>query len=521
LFFRPGIVARLQVSKSVCTIAPVTGEHVRADAAEQRLQLLIDSVKDYAIFMLDPQGYILTWNSGAQRLKGYSAEEAIGKHMSMFYPPDEAAAGKPQRLLAEALREGRVEDEGFRVRKDGTRFWADVVLSAARDETGALVGFAKVTRDLSDRRAADEQLRQSEERFRLLIDSVKDYAIVMLDPNGLIQTWNSGAQRLKQYAANEVIGRSISIFYTPEDIAADRPGMLLDRAMKEGRVEDEGWRVRKDGSRFWADVVITAVYDSHGERRGFSKVTRDLTDRRGAEEERMRLVKAQEAVRLRDEFLFIASHELKTPLTALQIQLQSARREGAGPPGDNLDRAVRSGDRLADLIETLLDVSSIAGGRIALKLETHELRELAHEVVERLQPTAARIGVAISLRAQGPVSGQWDSLRIGQVITNLVSNAIKYGAGTPVDVTVLLDGDSAVLEVTDSGPGVRSEDLDRIFSRFERAASMRHFGGMGLGLYVTRQIVEAHGGEVTAQNRDGGGARFTVRLPLAPPKPRV
>ena len=354
----------------------------------------------------------------------------------------------------------------------------------------------------------------AEQRFRLLIDSVKDYAIFMLDPQGHIQTWNAGAERIKQYSAAEVVGKHMSIFYPPEDSAAGKPGRLLEQAAREGRVEDEGWRLRKDGTPFWADMVLSAARSESGELLGFAKVTRDLTERRRAQEERLRLAQSQQAVRLRDEFLSIASHELKTPLTALLLQVQSARRVVEGAAASSLDVAVRSAQRLAALIETLLDVSRMASGALSLEPESHDLRELAQEVIDRLQLGAAHAGATLSLRAVDPVAGRWDALRISQVLTNLVSNAIRYGGGTPVEVTVRREGDRAVLEVSDRGPGVPEQDLERIFGRFERAASIRNFGGLGLGLYVARQIVEAHGGEVTARNRPEGGACVVVRLPI-------
>ena len=492
----------------------MTSDRARAQNAEQQVELLIGSVKDYAIFMLDPQGVVQTWNPGAERLKQYTAGEIIGRSFSTFYPPEDVTAGKPWRLLDIARRDGRVEDEGWRVRKDGTRFWADVIISAIRDAQGELIGFSKITRDLSGRRAAEEELRRSEERFRLLIESVKDYAIFLLDDRGIVQTWNEGAQRIKGYEAREIIGRHISAFYPAEDVAAGKPQRLLGRALREGRVEDEGWRVRKDGARFWADVVITPLRDSHGKHFGFAKVTRDLTERRHAEEERLRLAQAQEAVRLRDEFLSIASHELKTPLTALTLQMQAARRSIEGPAGQRLDRALRSADRLAELIETLLDVSRIVSGKLTLKMEPGDLAELAQEVIDRMTPSAAHAGIPLTLHVDGPLPGCWDALRMSQVLTNLVSNALKYGMSSPVDVVVRREGETAIIEVCDRGPGVPPQDLERIFGRFERAASARNYGGLGLGLYVTRQIVEAHGGSIVAENRPSGGAKFTVKVPL-------
>ncbi len=263
-------------------------------------RLLVESVQDYAIFALDPDGYILSWNAGAQRFKGYTADEIIGKHFSIFYPQEKIASGFPEYELREAARTGRFEDEGWRLRKDGTRFWASVVITALRDHTGALVGYAKVTRDLTERRASDQALRLSEERFRLIVQGVRDYAIFMLDPTGHVATWNEGAQRIKQYTAEEIIGKHFSIFYPPEKIAEQFPQYELKEAERTGHFEDEGWRIRKDGSRFWANVVITALRDADGHLIGFSKVTRDLTERRALEAraiEDARRVAAEEAAR--------------------------------------------------------------------------------------------------------------------------------------------------------------------------------------------------------------------------------
>ncbi len=247
-------------------------------------RLAVEGVQDYAIFALDPRGYILSWNAGAERFNGYTADEIIGKHFSIFFPEERIAKGFPEFELREAARTGRFEDEGWRLRKDGTRFWADVVITALRDAGGTLVGFAKVTRDLSERRAAEEALRLSEERFRLLVQSVRDYAIFMLDPEGHIATWNEGAERIKGYRADEIIGRHFSIFYPPERVAEGFPDHELEVAARVGQFEDEDWRVRKDGTRFWANVLITAIRNSEGKLIGFAKVTRDLTERREAEQ---------------------------------------------------------------------------------------------------------------------------------------------------------------------------------------------------------------------------------------------
>src|SRR5581483_11997047 len=233
--------------------------------------------------MLDPNGVIVNWNAGAERMKGYKAEEIIGNHFSRFYSKEERQAGLPAKVLETAAKEGHHQDEGWRIRKDGSRFWASVEIDAIRDPEGRLIGFGKVTRDVSERQAAQEALRSSERQFRLLMDGIRDYAIYMLDPGGVISSWNAGAERIKGYSANEIIGHHFSRFYTEADRAAGAPVRALVTAASEGRFEAEGWRVRKDGSAFWASVVVDRIQDENGKLLGFAKITRDITERRNAQ----------------------------------------------------------------------------------------------------------------------------------------------------------------------------------------------------------------------------------------------
>jgi PAS domain S-box-containing protein len=363
------------------------------------------------------------------------------------------------------------------------------------------------------------ELQASEERFRLLVDSVRDYAIFMLDPRGYVSSWNRGAQRIKGYTADEIVGRHFSVFYPPEDIVAGKTKMELEVAASEGRFEDEGWRIRKDGSRFWATVVITALRDEDGTLVGFGKVTRDLTERVRAEQERVQLAHAEEAVRLRDEFLSLASHELKTPLTALHLQLDDVHRRAAELPPlvtTRLERMRRTVGRLTGLIDTLLDLSRIEVGHFVLKLESGDLRDLATEVLTRMEITAQRQGCDLRLVAPAAAPAVFDPLRINQLLDNLLANAVKYGAAAPVEVAVLPQGDVVRLEVRDRGPGVPEADRARIFERFERAVSMRNYGGLGIGLYLAREIARAHGGTVEVRDREGGGSVFSAILPAAP-----
>jgi PAS domain S-box-containing protein len=276
-------------------------EKERAKQEAEQLRLLVQGTTEYAIFMLDPQGRVATWNDGAERLKGYKAEEIIGQHFSKFYPQEAVDRGWPDEELRRATAEGRIEDEGWRIRKDGSQFWANVVITAFRDERGQLRGFSKITRDLTTRKHAEESLHRSEERFRLLVEMATDYAIFLLDPQGYVASWNLGAERIKGYQAEEIIGQHFSRFYPQEALERDWPAHELKVAVAEGRFEDEGWRVRKDGSQFWANVVITALYDKNGDFQGFSKITRDLTERKKAEENARRLLEESTARRVAEE----------------------------------------------------------------------------------------------------------------------------------------------------------------------------------------------------------------------------
>ena len=600
------------------------------------LRAITDSIHDYAIFVLDPEGVVRSWNTGARRLKGYTEQEIVGQSFTRFYGPEDLAAGRPHQLLAEAARAGRVEEEGWRIRKDGTRFWADVLISAIRDDGGRLLGFVKVTRDLTQRRRAEEELRQSEERMRLMIGSVKDYALFMLDPDGRVTSWNTGAQALKGYTAAEIIGRHVSVFYPPGESEEGKAERELAQAASEGRFEEEGWRVRKDGSRFWANVVLSAVRGEDGTLIGFTKVTRDMTERKRAQEqlarraqqqlavaalgvyalrtpelklvvqqatrtvaealgipevrlvqsadslpqerseafpihapdggglpygwlvvpagrslqgdepsfvqsvanvvatalarahveqqlrsaeqaamaERERTLRAEQALQERDDFVSVAAHELRTPLTALQLKLQGLERASTQPgTAARLEGAIRQTRRLAQLVDRLLDVSRVAHARLEMAPEEFDLVALVRQVVDDFRDPAAQARSPLQVDLPESAQGRWDRMRIEQVLVNVLSNAVKYGAGQPIAVKLEVEDDRVRLTVADRGIGIAEEDLARVFERFQRAAPIRHYSGIGLGLYISRHIVEAHGGTISVKSRRGEGATFTIDLP--------
>jgi PAS domain S-box-containing protein len=501
------------------------------------IRLLIDSVCDYAIFLLDATGHVRTWNAGARLIKGYEAHEIIGQHFSRFYPPEAVKSGWPEHELKVAAATGRFEDEGWRVRKDGTLFWANIVITALRDSVGTLLGFGKVTRDLTHRRENEESLRHSEERFRLLVEGVSEYAIFMLDPNGHVVTWNSGAQRIKGYEADEIIGQHFRVFYPQDAVESKWPEHELLVAAETGRFADEGWRLRKDGSRFWASVVITALRDDEGRLRGFAKLTRDLSERKQAEEreasnsrreelleaERSARIEAQRAARMKDEFLSTLSHELRTPLNAILGWSQILRREST-PKAQDVHRGVEVIERNARaqvrLIDDLLDVSRIMSGRMRLDVQQVALIDVVRAAVDSVEPAAHNKSIRLEVvldPAVGIVSG--DPSRLQQVFWNLLSNSIKF---TPKGgkVQVLLQRVNSRIEVTvtDNGIGIPAEFIPHVFDRFSQrdSSTSRQYNGLGVGLAISKQLVELHGGSITARSAgEGQGAIFTVTLPIS------
>ncbi|MGE3260155.1 MAG: PAS domain S-box protein [Bacteriovoracia bacterium] len=505
-------------------------------------RLLVDAVEDYAIFALDTKGVILTWNLGAQRLKGYLPHEVIGRHFSVFYPKEDIDRRHPEFELKEATEKGKYEEEGWRVRKDGKLFWANVVITALKNEAGVLLGFGKVTRDLTAKKNAEAKLRESEERFRLMVEGISDYAIFMLDPKGNVATWNKGAERNKGYSESEILGEHFSKFYPQEDLDVGKPGFELREAIKSGRFADEGWRIKKDGSRFWANVIITPVYDKNNTLLGFSKITRDLTERKKAEDalrnanaqlevrvaERTTelsaaMHRAEEAVKARDQFFSIASHELKTPLTSLKLQAQMRKRHLA--KGDYSDFAPaklpklceddeKQVNRLAFLVDNMLDISRLTSDNFRLTFSEINLAEFFEELVRRLGPSLKETGTEVFVHSAANLHGVWDRHRLEQVFTNLLSNAAKYASGKPVDITFSTEDKTATISVRDHGEGIPAAAQLRIFEPFERVNAKSDIVGLGLGLYIVKQIVDAHGGSITVKSAPGEGAEFIVILPI-------
>lgn len=487
-----------------------------------RFELLVQSVTDYAIYMLDPQGRITSWNAGARRFKGYEAEEIIGEHFSRFYTPEDRALEIPRIALETAQREGRFEAVGWRVRKDGSRFWADVVIDPIREPDGTLIGYAKVTRDLTERRAAEEELRRSEERFRLLVQSVTDYAIYMLDPDGRVTSWNAGAERFKGYEAEEIIGEHFSRFYSEEDRAAGIPRIALETAEREGQFEAEGWRMRKDGSRFWASVIIDSIRNEDGVLLGFAKVTRDLTEKR-ATEEQLRQSQKMEAV---GQLTGGLAHDFNNLLTGISGSLEMMQIRLAQGRTADLERyflaAQGAVKRASALTHRLLAFSR----RQTLDPKPTSANRLIFGLEELVRRT---VGPAVAVEVVG-ASGLWpilvDPNQLENALLNLCINArdampdgghltietankwLDERAARQQDLPV---GQYVSMCVTDTGTGMTPEVIVKAFDPFFTTKPLGE--GTGLGLSMIYGFARQSGGQVRIYSEVGQGTTMCLYLP--------
>ncbi len=477
---------------------PCPGAHDAAQA--ELLARLVAQVADYAIIALDPQGTIVTWNAGAERVTGYSAEQAIGLSCSALCTAEDRASGLAEELLQRAQQEGHVQHQGYRLRRDGRTFWADVTLTALHDADARPIGFAEVTRDLSAEHDLEERLLESEERLRLLVGQVVDYAIIALDPQGTIETWNLGAERLKGYTQEEAVGRSFAMFYSDDDRRAGLPARLLQTAREHGRVEHTGWRLRRDGSRFWANVTITALHDTDGRLTGYAKVTRDRTDVK-------RLEDAQDA------FYASFTHDFRTPVSVIKGYVE-ALREAEGQEREELLSRIETGaDRLLAMVEGLVDFARQRVEHADLRVADVDLAQVARSAVADLAHTigTARVHVADT---SAPVRAHAEAMH--RVVSNLVSNAVKYsGADTEVRIDFARAGDLLEMRVSDTGRGIHPDDLATIFDHFERGRLATDDGGSGLGLASAKELVDQQDGRVEIASTLGEGTVVRVLLPAA------
>ena len=505
-------------------------EELEVTSDSKRLQLLIDAVVDYGIYMVSLDGRVLSWNTGARRLKGYEAHEVIGQPFARFFTPEDQAKGLPERALKTAAQEGKFESEGWRVRRDGTRFWALAVLDAMRDDAGKLIGFVKVTRDLTERQMAQQHLLEGERAYRRLIDAVVDYAIFQLDPEGIVTTWNPGAERIKGYSANEIIGKHFSAFYTKEDRDAGVPELALKTAKETGKYEAEGQRCRKDGKTFWAFVVIDPIRDDQGKLIGFAKVTRDITER----------IEAQKVLRETQEQLAASqkmdavgqlsggiAHDFNNLLMIVQGNLETAQRNLKEGKHSNLARslanAMRGAQRAAALTSRLLAFSR----RQALNPQPLDVNKFLTGSVEFLQRS---LGETIEIEAVG-AAGLWpvevDANHLEIALVNLAVNArdaMPDGGKLTIEAAnTYLDADYArshpevrpgqfvAICITDTGHGMPQDVIARAFEPFFTTKEIGQ--GTGLGLSQVYGFVKQSGGHVKIYSEEGQGTTVKIYLP--------
>lgn len=491
--------------------------------SEDPFRLLVQSILDYAIYLLDPDGVVTSWNAGAERIKGFQAGEIVGKHFSTFYTPEDREAGVPGRVLETARREGKFEGEGWRIRKDGSRFWASVVVDAIKDEHGKIIGFAKITRDMTEKRAAQHALLEAERRFRILVQGVTDYAIYMLDPEGRVTNWNAGAERIKGYSPDDIIGEHFSRFYAPEDREDGVPQRALETARSTGRYEAEGWRIRKDGTRFWASVVIDAIRDEDGELIGFAKITRDMTEKRETqlrlEESREQLFRSQKMEAL-GQLTGGLAHDFNNLLTAILGACELALRNLDNPEKLRrmLDGVRGSAQRGAGLTKQLLAFARAQ----QLEIKQIDLKAFFAEVTTLVRPSLrSNIELVIETADQlWPVDADAGALELA--ILNLAFNArdaMKDGGKLKISAhnVVLsgkpegLRGEHVALTVSDTGTGMTAEVRERVFEPF---FTTKGYGeGTGLGLSQVFGFAKQIGGGITAESNPGKGATFTLYLP--------
>jgi PAS domain S-box-containing protein len=494
---------------------------------EDRYRLLIDSITDYAIYMLDENGFVTSWNPGARRFKGYESSEIIGKHFSHFYTDEDREAGLPARALQIARDNQRFEGEGWRVRKDGTRFWVNVVIDPIFGTDGNLIGYAKVTRDLTEQKKAEDTLRTSEEQFRLLVQSVTDYAIYMLSPQGIITNWNTGAERIKGYTPQEIIGQHFSKFYSPEDAAAGVPQVGLDTARREGRFEKEGWRYRKDGSKFWASVVIDAIRKPDGELIGYAKITRDMTERRQAQEQ---VERAREAMAQSQKMEAIGqltggvAHDFNNLLMAVLGSLELIRKRLPEDPKLKLllNNAFEGARRGVSLSQRMLSFAR----RQELSLTAVDIKTLVSGMSEMLDRS---LGPLITIETDIPddlPSIKADANQLETALLNLTVNSrdampeggrIKISARLvttpPMMGTKALNSECIVLTVSDTGEGMDPETLSRALEPFFTTKGIGK--GTGLGLSMVHGITEQIGGRLRIESQKDKGTSVELWLPLA------
>jgi PAS domain S-box-containing protein len=491
---------------------------------------MVEEIQDYALILMDVNGIIRNWNRGAEKIKLYREDEILGKHFSIFYLQEDLDRNLPQQLIQEAAINGRSAHEGWRKRKDGSRFWGSITITALHDEDDKVIGFSKVTRDLTEKKIAEDNLRLSEERYHQMIAEVQDYAIILLSVDGIIENWNVGAENIKGYNSKDVIGKKFDLFYTPEDRASDLPNRLLAEAKKNGKAIQEGWRVRKDGSKFWGTIVITALHSKDGSVIGFSKVTRDLTQQKMTEEKLAAYTAELEIQNSElEQFAYVASHDLQEPLRKIQTfaELIKENFEDEAFVKRYFEKLDLSARRMSELIKSLLNYSRLTKNKDDEHVGAVNLNTIVHDVKQDFELLIDEKKAVVISEHLPVVPG--NQMQLGQLFSNLISNSLKFCTTNPVikissamlrkeqiaDVPKSLMA-KKYYQITfeDNGIGFEEQYSKVIFSLFQRLHGKQDYAGTGIGLALCKKIAENHHGFITATSELDKGAIFNVYLPI-------
>lgn len=531
-----------------------TEDRLRADAESLRLQnielvksgerfhRMILEVEDYAMILLDKDGIVRDWNKGAEKIKLYTKKEILGEHFSIFYLEEDQKSSLPEKLIKEARENGRASHEGWRVRKDGTKFWGSISITALHNTNGEIIGYSKVTRDLTEKKiaydslkaTADElmlrnhQLKQSEERYHKMVEEVQDYAIILLDIDGNILNWNQGAERIKGYKASEILGKNFRKFYSAEDLAQKLPEGLLSTAVREGKAVQEGWRIRKDGSRFWGSITITALHDSKNNTIGFSKVTRDLTEKKHAEEQQASYTnELLEQNKELEQFAYVASHDLQEPLRKIKTFADILQQNLASPAvaSTYLEKIDRSANRMSELIQSILSYSRLS--KLKDEFENISLSDIIDNVKQDYELLINEKSAQIICYPLPVINAS--ATQLNQLFANLIANSLKYCVRPPVIIITssrvnksevynqpanLLASMYLQVAVQDNGIGFDEKYVDKVFGIFQRLHSRHSYEGTGIGLALCKRIMENHNGFITAKSTPDAGSTFLLYFPL-------
>lgn len=481
---------------------------------DRTFKLLVEGIEDYSIFMLNPAGHVTNWNKGAERIKGYREEEIKGAHFSRFFTPEDQAADAPSQVLRSALAHGRFASEGWRVRKDGARFFASVVVTPLH-ENGAHVGFATITRNITEREEAQSRVAASETQFQRLVLGVTDYALYMLSPLGIVENWNAGGERIKGYSRAEIVGQHFSRFYTPEDRAADKPSKALNIALEQGHYEEEGWRVRKDGSFLWASVVIDPIRDEDGNLVGFAKITRDISERKKAEDELAKVQRQLAEAQKLDALGHLTggvAHDFNNLLMIVDGSLHRLRQEVTSDKGVRALRSIEiASNRASTLTRQLLTFSrrqSVRPQRIDVRASVNDLSDILR----------SGLGNAIALNNEVPPDTPEifvDPTEFETALVNLVINArdaMPEGGAVTVSATTT-QPDMVEISVSDSGVGIPPDIAEKVFDPFFTTKEVGK--GTGLGLSQVHGFVHQAGGNISLHSVLGKGTTFRIILPCA------